>query len=145
MSTIERAQRAIARAKETIRLTRQRRRILCSCEKRHAIGALELLVTHWYVEPHGCTGGDYWEEGEWQFVCPINGTRNRLLFDDYDRPWEERGTKGAGPTFKLIYRHLFKSRKNTYRDEGPGPTFNNHYVDQHRQRFELPAKLKKEP
>jgi hypothetical protein len=134
----------IARAKETIRLTRQRRRILCSCGKQHAIGQLDLLVTHWYVEPHGCTGGDYWNEGEWQFVCPTTSVRNRLMFDDYDRPWQERGTGGAEHAFKILYHGLFKSSSNTYRDENdPRPTWNNYYIDQHRERFELPAKLKK--
>jgi len=43
------------------------------------IGALVYMQTHWYVEPYGCTDGDYWNPGEGQWVCPECGHRNRLI------------------------------------------------------------------
>jgi len=45
------------------------------------IRELIYIQTHWYVEPSGCTGGDYWCLGEGNFDCPHCGHRNRL----YDR------------------------------------------------------------
>jgi hypothetical protein len=43
---------------------------------------LTYIQTHWYTEPYGCTGGDYWNQGEGQFTCPVCGALNRL----YERP-----------------------------------------------------------
>ena len=48
------------------------------CKAWHAIKDLVYIQTHWYTEPHGCTGGDYWSEGEGQWICPACGHRNRL-------------------------------------------------------------------
>lgn len=42
------------------------------------IGRLVYVQTHWYREPYGCSGGDYWLMGEGQWVCPKCGHRNRL-------------------------------------------------------------------
>lgn len=39
---------------------------------------LVYVQTHWYTHPHGCTGGDYWNEGEGQWKCPKCGHVNRL-------------------------------------------------------------------
>jgi hypothetical protein len=126
---------------------RRRRRILCSCGKMHPIGKLDLLVTHYYIEPHGCTGGDYWREGEWQFLCPYTGERNRLLFDDYDLDWKDRDTsKAAGVVFKYLYRGLFANTIDTHGDADESKYgrawANNYYIDQHRERFELPPRAK---
>lgn len=52
------------------------------CGQALEIGELEYIQTHWYTPPHGCSGGDYWNLGEGQFVCPHCGHLNRL----YDRP-----------------------------------------------------------
>ena len=38
----------------------------------------EYIQTHWYTEPYGCTGGDYWSEGEGNCVCPNCESRLRL-------------------------------------------------------------------
>lgn len=60
--------------------------------KRNGCGAelnvsdLVYIQTHWYTPPSGCTGGDYWNVGEGQFVCPQCGARNRL----YERPEVEK-------------------------------------------------------
>jgi transcription initiation factor IIE alpha subunit len=42
---------------------------------------LTYIQTHFYVSPWGCTGGDFWKQGEGQFDCPKCGYKNRL----YDR------------------------------------------------------------
>lgn len=48
------------------------------CKAWHAIKDLTYIQTHWYTEPHSCTGDDYWNEGEGQWICPTCGHRNRL-------------------------------------------------------------------
>ena len=141
------ARAQLAKAEEALVQERRRRRILCSCGKYHAIGDLDLLQTHFYIEPHGCTGGDYWKEGELQFVCPKEGTRNRLLFDDYHLDWREHGSTALA--FSCAYKRLFKSVRDVHDgstwegDWEKTPWHNNYYVDQHRERFELPVKPKK--
>ena len=52
------------------------------CGHMQPIGTTAYIQTHWYVEPHGCTGGDYWKEGEGRFCCDSCGKISRL----YDCP-----------------------------------------------------------
>lgn len=141
---VDDAKKELEEANANLSLIRSRRKVNCKCEKMHRICDLELIVTHWYVQPHGCTGGDYWNSGEWHFVCPTDGLRNRILFNDYDVKYEDRETinVGAEPTFKSMYRYLFKSSSNEYEDNRPG-SFNNYYIDNNRLKFELPIKQKK--
>jgi len=49
-----------------------------SCGMWSPISEITYIQTQWYVEPHGCTGGDYWKDGEGQFVCPRCKYVNRL-------------------------------------------------------------------
>jgi hypothetical protein len=42
------------------------------------IGDLTYIQTHFYVKPYGCTSGDFYREGEGEFICPKCGARNRL-------------------------------------------------------------------
>jgi hypothetical protein len=65
------------------------------------IGELTYIQTHWYEEPHGCTGGDCWHQGEGEFDCPRCGLRNRL----YDRKDYEE------------LKHLFKDVKNEHKHD----------------------------
>lgn len=140
------AQAALIRAEERLAEGRAKRRIECACGKLHAIKSLHLIVTHFYIAPYSCSSGDYWKEGEWNFVGPC-GVRNRLLFNDYDVDWKERDTigKGAEPTFKYLYRGLFKSSVDEHKETSTygGPNNINYYPDQHRSRFELPEVPKK--
>ena len=46
------------------------------------IGFLVYIQTHWYVQPSGCAGGDYYKQGEGNWDCLSCGRRNRL----YDKP-----------------------------------------------------------
>lgn len=52
------------------------------CNKKIKIKELTYIQKHFYVSPYGCSGGDYWKEGEGFFICPHCGHLNRL----YDRP-----------------------------------------------------------
>ncbi len=52
------------------------------CEKEFPIGELEYIRTHWYTEPYSCNGGDYWNEGEGQFICPECGLKNRFIDEE---------------------------------------------------------------
>lgn len=48
------------------------------CGKLCRVGDLTYIQTHWYVEPHGCSGGDYWNQGEGKWRCVECGHINRL-------------------------------------------------------------------
>ena len=50
----------------------------CRCNNDYPISTQEYIQTHWYTSPHGCTGGDYWNEGEANWICPGCGFRNRF-------------------------------------------------------------------
>jgi hypothetical protein len=146
LKRVRNAQAELARAMDNLQEIRKRRRIQCSCKSYHRICDLTLRITHYYNEPHGCTGGDYWSEGEWQFLCPKTGDINRLLFHDEQVDWKERDKIGvaAAPTFKHIYRNLFGACVKVH-ERGAQPGFFNFYVDQHRRMFELPPKPEKKP
>jgi hypothetical protein len=49
------------------------------CGAVHKIKDLTYIATHWYVRPYSCTGGDYWNEGEGNFICPSCNHRNRMF------------------------------------------------------------------
>lgn len=68
------------------------------CGQALEIGELEYIQTHWYTSPSGCSGGDYWNQGEGQFLCPHCGHRNRL----YNKPEIEK------------LKRLFKSVVDTH-------------------------------
>lgn len=48
------------------------------CSQLSRVGDLTYIQTHWYVSPHGCSGGDYWKQGEGRWACPECGHENRL-------------------------------------------------------------------
>jgi len=46
-------------------------KIVCpSCNCSYLVSTQIYIQTHWYVEPHGCTEGDYWNMGEAKWKCP---------------------------------------------------------------------------
>jgi len=47
------------------------------CGKKIKVKDIDLIQTHWYTPPYGCTGGDYYNLGESNFICPKCKTRNR--------------------------------------------------------------------
>ena len=52
------------------------------CLRGYEVRELDYIQTHWYVEPSGCTGGDYWNKGEGRWRCPVCGAVTRL----YNKP-----------------------------------------------------------
>ena len=66
-----------------------------ACQSRHEIGSLVYLQTHWYEEPHGCTGGDKWHPSEGQWECP-NCLRVMRLYKDPETTalkWHFKGVR----------------------------------------------------
>lgn len=56
------------------------------CEKRARIRNTVYRQIRWYTRPHGCTGGDYWNDGEGQWQCTHCAHVNRL----YKKPEIEK-------------------------------------------------------
>ena len=123
----------------------KKKNIACEgCHKSHQIKSLTLIQTYWHVPPRGCTEGDYWNEGEMQFICPEMNVVNRLLFDNDDIPYEERQDYDNDPEeqFKRNYRSLFKEVIEGDDNRPSRPWKNNYYVDQNRKKFGLVEKRK---
>lgn len=76
------AQDELDRIQRLIEQRESRTLVQCQCRLAFPIGELEYIQTQWYVPPHGCTGGDYWKDGEGRWKCPECGRVNRL----YDKP-----------------------------------------------------------
>jgi hypothetical protein len=68
------------------------------CGSYFLINQLTYIRTHYYIEPHGCSGGDYWKIGEGKWKCPDCGHINRLYND---------------PDVEAV-AHLFKEIIDTY-------------------------------
>jgi len=114
-----------------------------SCKKFHRIKDLVVIQTHWYTSPYGCTGGDYWSQGELHFICPVTKVRNRIMFDNYDVEWRERQEFKHNPDkqFNRYYKDLFKEvLKEFDNDMGKYINDNNYYVDENRKKFDLVEK-----
>ncbi len=124
----------------------RKRKIQCgACDDFHEIGNLKAIQTHWYTPPTGCTEGDYWNDGELQYVCPETGIINRLLFDNNDVPWKERKDFDNNPEeqFKRNYKKLFEEVTDNYDRTIPGKWVNNYYVDRNREKFGLVERRKR--
>ncbi len=75
--------------------------ITCSkCKKINIVKDTTLYQTHWYVEPHGCIEGDYWEAGECGFICEHCSYMNRILFSKREN--EELFSYDVKKLFKII-------------------------------------------
>jgi hypothetical protein len=111
-----------------------RKQIPCAaCKHRCLISNITLYQTHWYVSPSGCSGGDYWKEGECQFVCHHCDTANRLLFK---QKWDDKllsHVSKSNDVFQLKYHGKFKEVIDTHEDhEEPTATHrwvNNDWID----------------
>ena len=114
LSALEKTERKIGRVKNKLQqLAKEKDNILsetlveCTnsvlgygCGQKSMVKDLTYIQTHWYVRPSGCTGGDYWNQGEGQFDCLHCGIRNRL----YDKPKIEE------------LKYLFKKTVNEHKD-----------------------------
>jgi hypothetical protein len=125
------AQREVEKANQKIK---------CLCGKMHAIKQFTAIQTHWYTSPSGCMGGDHWNTGELQLVCPTTGIKNRLLYNSYYKvPYEKRGhyDHNAEMQFNRMYKHLFKEIIDEYKERTVGQWGNNYYVDENHKKFDI--------
>jgi hypothetical protein len=109
------------------------------CSKLHKIKDCVAIQTYWYTQPSGCMGGDYWNEGELQIVCPLTDSKNRILFtSNYSVEYSKRGDYkySADQQFKNLYIPLFSSIIEDYKDDHR-PWANCYYFDNHRADFDL--------
>jgi hypothetical protein len=117
------------------------KQIRCICGKMHRIKNCEAIQTYWYTSPHGCTGGDYWNEGELRFVCPDDPeVINRLLFSSsYAVPYDKREhyAHNAEDQFKRKYKRLFKSVTDDYDKDHLGIRAVNYYIDHNHAKFSI--------
>jgi hypothetical protein len=107
-----------------------------ACKGIHKIKTCVAVQTHWYTEPYGCTGGDYWNMGELWIICPKTEVANRVLFNDHDVDYEKRKHYewDVEEQFRRIYSPLFKSVVETHRDN-PYRWINTDYFDKNRKKF----------
>lgn len=69
----------LAAADKRVAVAQANRSAQCEhCKKRTRIRRLIFIQTYWYTPPHGCTGGDYWNAGEGQWICPRCRHLNRM-------------------------------------------------------------------
>lgn len=113
------------------------KRFLCKCGKTHRIKDCVAVQTHWYVRPHGCIGGDYWEEGELHILCPKTEIRNRVYF--YYPPSHRRNnpTYNSQSLFIFKYKNLFKTVIAEYVDSDKIKSVNNTYFQENLKKFGL--------
>lgn len=93
------------------------------CERRSLIANVTLYQTHWYTPPSGCTDGDYWNEGECQFVCHHCNTVNRLLHKSTYDDAKHQYVSAAHDIFRWQYRKTFKEVIDTHDDNALIPKF----------------------
>lgn len=116
----------------------------CGCGKQHMLKDCIGIQTHWYTRPHGCIGGDYWNRGEFQIVCPKTDHKNRIMFDDWDVPYEDREKYEYDTEAQFIseYRNYFKEIIEDY-DEDTRSSWNNYHFCKHRKKYGLVEKYRK--
>lgn len=116
---------------------RGKKKFVCGCGEDHVIKDCVAIQTHWYTSPHGCTGGDYWNEGEIQIICPVTDNKNRIHFKDPpDYKFRLHYTHSAEMQFSRLYMKLFKEVIQDYKIDKRSAWINN-YFDNNRQTFHL--------
>ena len=83
----------------------------CKCKQRYLISTQEYIQTHWYTSPHGCTGGDYWNSGEGQWICPGCSFKHR--FDDNADRYQTMANEFHKPEI-VAMKYKFGSIRNCY-------------------------------
>lgn len=95
------------------------------CENKTQLDKLTIVREYWYVEPSGCTGGDYWNPSDEYWInCPKCSMINRICdtFIQIRDPWKSvNNTK----TFQLVSKNTrhFKEKYEWYpqgREKGMG-------------------------
>lgn len=126
-----------------LKIKRSQLKFRCGCGRLHRIKDCDLIQTHWYKSPHGCTGGDYWNSGEVQIICPVTDNKNRVLFKSvYQIPYELRDhfAYSAEQQFLRIYKNLFKSVIDDYDTDKRG-WWNCYYFDENHRKFGISIPL----
>ena len=85
----------IAKLQSELTNVRGNKTILCECcQKRTKISKATVVRCHHYIQPHGCTGGDYWTfSHEYYFYCTKCGNFNRTYVGSFDKKrWDENIT-----------------------------------------------------
>lgn len=101
----------------------KRKLIKCNlCKKRFKVSTITLLDKHYYEEPTGCTGGDYYTHGEYAFKCPKCNIINRLLGLSKHHDGKSMFTEKTIFTRELL--NAFKDTKIIYEAY---PSFINNY------------------
>lgn len=80
---IEAKKQELEALREAAKEETRNQRIVCPhCNKQPKLKDCTYIQTYWYTRPYGCSGGDYWNQGEGRFKCPHCGKITRL----YERP-----------------------------------------------------------
>lgn len=82
MKTVADAQQALQTALNRHDKLMARTKVKCPCKATHKISELTYIQTHWYTRPHGCSGGDYWNRGAGEGICPTCKARLRLTYSE---------------------------------------------------------------
>jgi predicted RNA-binding Zn-ribbon protein involved in translation (DUF1610 family) len=71
---IDAAETEINRLRNVIKSGQGKLRFKCpECKKLSMLKDTDSVQHHYYIEPHGCTGGDYWNEDGVSWCCPKCG------------------------------------------------------------------------
>jgi hypothetical protein len=85
---IKTAELTIKQLQETIRTAKTNLRFKCTaCSKFSKLADANCTQHHFYVEPHGCSGGDYWSRDGVTFNCPKCSEIVKLKYDEREE-WE---------------------------------------------------------
>lgn len=110
-----------------------RKSIECVCGGKHNFSDLEKIIVQHYQEPYGCTGGAYWYDGEWNYVCPSLNKRVRILFfGKRDLGIDYQQAKELEKSFKRLYGDVWKSERRVEHTDGGWlgrDFFNNTAID----------------
>ena len=122
--------------KAKISVQNSRKTVLCGCGKYHRICDLTRVIEQVYTSPHGCSGGDYWSDGEQQFLCLdiptlyirlMNNTKYTIIYSQRNLLENDiiaQFSKTYGPLFKETFRWDSKDYKQAGRTE----FINSHYL-----------------
>lgn len=121
---------------DTLEEQKARKKFSCYCGKRHSIKDCDVVQTYWMDYD-----GDA-HYGELQIICPVEGGRNRVMFDNFDIPYQKRREYecNLSAQFEQEYKHLFKSVVEENRDKTNSNWYNNYYFDKNHKRFGLSVK-----
>lgn len=51
------------------------------CTQRTKVSGTTIVREHFYISPHGCTGGDYWRFNHYLVVCEKCSAVNKVIAD----------------------------------------------------------------